>query len=410
MKIWFFNNYNTLPEHGQFTRTYNFGKQLKRMGHEPVAFVGSHPHNTDTQLIEGREKYRLYQEEPFPWILIKTLKYGKSRKKQILTMFQFYINGKKAAKYAVERYGKPDAVLGSSAHPLAALLAVRLAKKYGCRSIVEIRDLWPESIVAFGIAGPHNPAIIALRWLEKWLYKKADAVVFTWEGAYDYIVEQGWDKEIPRSKTHYINNGVDLESFQYDLEHHQMEDPDLDNPNCIKVVYTGSIRQNNNLGLIVDAAKQVTDSQIRFLIWGDGNELPDLRRRVEEEHVENVVFKGSVGKAYIPSILSRADLTMIILKKTNLLRFGSSYNKLFEYFAAGRPVFSTIRPGYSIIEKYRCGAEMEDLTPEELAAGIQQMASLPREELDQMGRNAREAAKEFDFSNLTRKLASVMEG
>lgn len=410
MKFWLINNYNMLPEHGQFARTYNFGKQMKHMGHEPVAFVGSHPHNTDLQLIEGPGKYRLYQEEPFPWILVKTLKYGRSRKKQVLTMFQFYLNGKRAAKYAAERYGKPDAVLGSSAHPLAALLAVRLAKKYGCRSVVEIRDLWPESIVAYGIAGPRNPAVIALRRLEKWLYEKADAVVFTFEGCYDYIVEQGWEKDVPRSKIHYINNGVDLEAFRYNLEHFQVDDPDLDDPDTVKVVYTGSIRRINNLGLILDAAKEITDPRIKFLIWGAGDEEPVLRWRVEQEHIENVVFKGRVEKKYVPSVISRADVNLVHWEMSDILRFGESYNKLFEYLAAGRPIFSTVRPRYSIVEKYRCGADTGGFTPKELAAGIQRLASLPSEELTQMGRNAQEAAKEFDFENLTRKLIEVMEG
>lgn len=409
MNIWLINNYNTLPEHGQFTRSYNFGKNLKAMGQSPVVFVGSHPHNSDVQLIEGPEKFRAFQEEPFPWILVKTAKYGKSRKKQVLTMFQFYRNGKKATKWAAERYGKPDAILGSSAHPLAALLAVRLAKKYHCRSMVEVRDLWPESIVVFGIAGPHNPAVIALRWLEKWLYKNADAVVFTAEGAYDYIKEQGWDKEIPRSKVHYINNGVDLETFRYNQEHFQIEDPDLEDPELFKVVYTGSIRRINNLGLLLDAAKEIRDPRIRLLIWGDGNELPALCRRVEEEHVKNVAFKGRVEKKYIPYILSHADINLEHCQHSDLLKYGTSHNKLLEYLAAGRPIFSTIKPAYSAIEANQCGAEVRGTSVREIAEGIQALAALQPEDLDQMGRNARRAAEEYDFKNLTRKLIDVLE-
>lgn len=75
--------------------------------------------------------------------------------------------------------------------------------------------------------------------LEKWIYTKADAVVFTVEGAYDYIKEQHWEKEVPRSKVYYINNGVDLELFDYNKEHFRVEDKDLDDPEIFKVVYTG---------------------------------------------------------------------------------------------------------------------------------------------------------------------------
>lgn len=411
MKIWIINNYNSLPEHGQMTRHYNFGKCLKEMGHRPVVFVGSHTHNTDDQLIEGPEKFKVYQEEPFPWVLVKTLKYGKSRKKQVLSMFQFYLNGKKAARYAAERYGKPDVVLGSSAHPLAALLAVRLAKKYGCRSVVEIRDLWPESIVAYGIAGPHNPAVLVLRRLEKWLYRHADAVVFTMEGAYDYIEKQGWSGVIPRSKVFFVNNGVDLDAFTYNREHFRLEDPDLDDPETFKVVYTGSIRQTNYLGVLVDAAKNCRNPRVRFLVWGDGDDLPALRRRVKEEGIENLIFKGRVEKKYVPSIVSRADLNFMEAVNMPLLReYGDSVNKMFEYFAAEKPILlhTHLHPKYSPGERYGCVLVGE--TDEEFLQTLEQAAALPEEEYEALCRNARKAAEEYDFKVLTGRLMDVLEG
>lgn len=150
--------------------------------------------------------------------------------------------------------------------------------------------------MAYGIAGPHNPAVIALRWLEKWIYKKADAVVFTMEGAYDYIIEQGWDKEIPRSKVHYINNGVDLEQFDYNKEHFRVEDADLDEPDTFKIVYTGSIRKVNNLGLLLDAAKCVKNPCVKFLIWGDGDERAALEQRVREEPHRKCDIQGQGGE------------------------------------------------------------------------------------------------------------------
>lgn len=410
MKIWIFNNYTSLPEHGQFTRSFYFGKNLKEMGQEPVVFAGSHPHNTDMQLIEGPERFRLFQEKPFPWVLVKTAKYGKNRKKQVLTMFQYYINGKKAAKCAAERYGKPDVILGSSAHPLAALLAVRLARRYKCRSVVEIRDWWPEAIVVMGVAGKYNPAVLFLRRLEKWLYKNADAVVFTMKGAYDYIIEQGWEKEIPRSKVFNVNNGVELETFDENKIQFRLEDPDLDDPDIIKVVYTGSIRLINNIGLLVDMAKELLNPRIKLLIWGAGTELEALRERVRAEGISNVVFKGFVEKKYIPSIVSRADINLVHWTMSPLLKYGVSYNKLFEYLAGGRPVYSTVRTPYSIIEPAGCGFATRGFSAKELAEGLDRLAALPAEELLRMGQNARRTSQEYDFKNLTQKLLAVMDG
>lgn len=410
MNIWLINNYTSLPEHGQFTRTFYFGKNLKEMGQKPVVFAGSHPHNTDVQMIEGPEKFLVFQEEPFPWVLVKTAKYGKNRKKQILTMFQFYRNGKRAAKWVAERYGKPDVILGSSAHPLAALLAVRLAKKYHCRPVVEVRDLWPESIVVMGVAGKYNPAVLFLRRLERWLYKNADAVVFTMKGAYDYIIEQGWDQEIPRSKVFNVNNGVELKTFDENKTRFHLKDPDLDDPNTVKVVYTGSIRLVNNIGLLVDMAKELRNPKIRILIWGAGNELEALRERVKAEGISNIVFKGFVEKKYIPSIVSRADINLVHWTMSPLLKYGVSYNKLFEYLAGGRPVYSTVRTPYSIIEPAGCGFATKGFSAKELAEGLDHLAALPAEELLRMGQNARRISQEYDFKNLTKKLLAVMDG
>ena len=323
-------------------------------------------------------------------------------------MFEYYRNAKKAALAMAKETGKPEVMLGSSAHPLAAVLAISLGKKFGCRAIVEVRDLWPESIVAYGIAGPHNPVVIALRWLEKWIYKKSDAVIFTCEGAYDYIVEQGWEKEIPRFKVHYINNGVDLEAFQYNREHFQVDDPDLQDPDIFKVVYTGSIRLVNNLGLLLDAAKQVTDPKVRFLIWGDGDERPMLEQRIRDEGIGNVGFKGKVDKKYIPYIVSKADLNFAHNTPSSLFRFGISFNKIFDYFAAGKPILTDFPCAYNPVIQSNSGVAVENATAAEVARAIEKMAALEEAEYMKFCSNALKAAETYDFKNLTQKLIDII--
>ena len=212
---------------------------------------------------------------------------------------------------------------------------------------------------------------------------EADALVFTMEGAYDYITEQGWEKDIPRSKVHYINNGVDLEQFDYNTEHFRVEDPDLDDPDTFKVVYTGSIRKVNNLGLLLDAAKCVNDPRVKFLIWGDGDEREALEQRVRDENISNVVFKGKVEKKYIPSIVSRANLNFAHNSFTYLFNYGISFNKLFDYFAAGQPILCDFPCRYNPAINYGAGMEVRDARPQEIATVIGQLAQLPAEGLAQ---------------------------
>lgn len=244
---------------------------------------------------------------------------------------------------------------------------------------------------------------------EKWLYKKADRLIFTMEGGGDYIRERGWEKAVPLSKVYHINNGVDMDAFDQNRARSQVDDPDLDNLDLFKVVYAGAVRRINNLGLILDAARAVSDSRIKFLIWGSGDELDALRERVQAEKIQNVSFKGCIEKESVPSVISRADLNLVHWEMSPILRFGVSYNKLFEYLAAGKPIFSTVRSKYSIVEHYRCGADTVGFAPEDFAAGIQRLSTLPPEELARMGENARKAAEEYDFRNLTKKLIEVLE-
>lgn len=404
MNIWLINHYAVPPKYYPLARQTYFAKYLMAMGHTVTIFAASSVHNSDVNLITDGRKWREETVDGVHYVYIKCCDYQGNGLKRIYNICEFAWKLPGVCK----RFSKPDAIVSTSVPPTSCAMGVYLGRKWGCKTVAEIADLWPESIVAFGIAGPHNPAVLALRRLEKWIYKKADAVVFTMEGAYDYIVEQGWGKEIPRSKVHHINNGVDLELFDYNKEHFRAEDPDLDDPNIFKVIYTGSVRRVNNLGLLVDAAKCIKDPRVKLLIWGDGDEREALERRVRDEKISNVVFKGKVEKKYIPSIVSRADLNLVHWEQAPLLKYGVSYNKLFDYMAAGRPIFSTVCPGYSIWEKYDCGRDTEDTLPEPLARELEKMAALPPEELSRLGENAREGSRDYDFRVLTQKLLNVI--
>ena len=408
--IWIMNHYASGMYFDHGGRHYNFAKYLRRAGYKPVVFGANSKHGKAERFFETDALWEEHfaEEIDTPFVFVRARTYTGNGKQRVLNMIDFYRNVKKAAKEYAAQHGKPDVIFASSVHPLTLVAGIQLAKQFGVKCVCEVRDLWPESIVSFGIAGPHNPAVLALRRLEKWIYKKADALVFTMEGAYDYIMEQGWENEIPRSKVYHINNGVDLESFDYNKEHFRIEDPDLDDPDTFKVVYTGSIRKANGLGILVDAAKAIRDPRSKILVWGEGDEREELTRRVEEEGLTNIIFKGKVEKKYVPAIVSRADLNLIHWGEVHMIQYGVSYNKLFDYMAAGRPIFSTVRPGYSIWEKYDCGRDTEDSRPEPLAHELGKMAALPPEELSRLGRNARKGAEDYDFRVLTQKLLNVI--
>ena len=406
MRIWLINHYAVPPQYYPLARQNYFAKNLMRLGHEVTIFAASTVHNSDKNLIEDDTPYREDVVDGVHYVLIRCKGYHGNGASRILNMLEFA----RKLPGVCDKYPRPDAIVATSMPPMSCAAGIKLARKYGCRGIAEIADLWPESIIAYGIAGPHNPAVLWLRRLEKWIYTRADAVVFTVEGAYDYIKEQHWEKEVPRSKVYYINNGVDLELFDYNKEHFRVEDKDLDDPDIFKVIYTGSIRQVNNLGLLLDAAKAVKDPRVRFLIWGDGDERPMLEQRVKDENIGNVVFKGWVEKKFVPSIVSRADVNYIDPFSDSVSKYGISSNKLFEYFAAGKPILVQARERYNPVKTYHAGICLQSLTATDLAAQIDAFAQMDEAGYQGYCVGASAAAKEFDFKKLTDTLMNVIEG
>ena len=115
---------------------------------------------------------------------------------------------------------------------------------------------------------------------EKWIYKRADALIFTMEGGKEYIISKGWNRPekhgIELQKIHYINNGVDLEEIEMQRKMEIYDNPVFLNIKGWKIIDTGSIREVNDVGKILDAAKYLIDLDVTFCIFGDGDQREKL--------------------------------------------------------------------------------------------------------------------------------------
>lgn len=415
--IWIFHHYATPPNMSGLTRAYDFSKQLIKGGYKCTVFSSAYLHYSGKNVINDKSLLKGIAYNNVSFIFIKTLQYKNSKTLRILNMLSYYYNLFKAAKKVDVKCGKPDVIIGSSAHPLAALAAIKLGKQYGCQAIVEVRDLWPESFVAYDVCKKNNPLLRLFYASERWLYKKADKLIFTMEGGRDYIIEKGWDLgnggPIDINKVHHINNGVDLISHDYNVIHNPYTDKDLDNPDIFKVVYAGSIRKANNVGLLVDAAEYIQQrgvKNVKLFIFGDGGERARLKLACIEKGIKNVVFKGRVDKKFIPSILNKSNLNILNYSSHAIWKYGGSQNKLFEYLASGKPVLSTISMGYDIISKYDAGVSLDTQSPASIGEAIINIMELDCDRVQEMSANARKAATEYDFKVLTNKLIDIIEG
>lgn len=415
-KVWIFNHHANGMFFDNAGRHYSFAKYLKEKGYESAIFCSNAQHGTGKVFFDNDDPWHIHMNEStnIPYVFIKGRPYIGNGKDRILCMLDYYKNVKIAAEKYAEQNGIPDIIIGSQVHPLAVLVAEQLAKKYKCKCIAEFRDLWPESIVAIGLAKKTSPIIVAMRMLEKRLYKKADAIIFTLEGGYEYIIERHWDSVIPKSKVHYINNGVDLKDYDKNVEKNAINDPLLEDDQHFNVIYAGTIRRANGLEELIDSAIALRDNEnIHFLIYGDGDQLDELKTKVEKNKLNNVFFRGRIPRNCVPYVLSRGNLNLLnynaVAAAAGFYRFGASQNKLFEYFASGKPILANFKTGHDLIEKYNCGISKEILNADEYAKNLLDIVNLSHEEYESLCRNSRDTAEKYDYKKLTDILIGIIE-
>lgn len=392
-------------------RHYSFAKYLKGDGYNPVVFCSNTRHGEDGTFYDNSVLFSVKREKNIgvPFVFVKGIPYQGNKNGRILNFVDFYNNVKRAAKIYAKRHGKPDILYASSVHPLTLAAGIELAKYFKVKCICEIRDLWPESLVAYGILKKKSLFTRALYYGEQWIYRKADSLVFTMEGGKDYIKEKGWDERIDLSKVHHINNGVDLDAFNLNKRKHQITDKDLEDPSIFKAVYVGSIRMVNDLDALLNVAKKVDDPKIRFLIWGNGDAIEKLRNRIKDEHIDNVVLKGRAEKYCIPYILTQTDVCLMHGKTSDIMKYGMSLNKSFEYLASGKPIITTIGGKYDYITGNNAGFFVEYDNEKNYAELISKIKNMSKEEYHAICTNAINASEKYDFKILTKKLEMIIE-
>ncbi|MFZ3577508.1 glycosyltransferase family 4 protein [Virgibacillus sp. DJP39] len=413
-KIWLWNHYATDMYQNQGGRHYWFADNMIKQGYQVTIFCASTYHNKVEYIDTGSKKYTTDTVDNIPFVFVKTTPALGNGIDRVKNMGWFYLNLFSVAKEYVKQNGKPDLILASSVHPLTMVAGIQIAKKLGVPCICEVRDLWPETIFKGGKIKEHSAFGKTLTIGEHWIYKKANALVFTKEGDTDHIKEKKWDTvqggSIDLTKCHYINNGIDLEAFKKAVTENILDDPEL-NDKKFNVVYAGALRPINNVENIIETAVILKDRpDIQFLIYGDGNQKEILEKKIINEGLTNVKMKGYVNKRYIPYILSKSSVNLLNYSHTqyNWAR-GNSSNKLFEYMASGKPIISTVKMGYSIIDKYKCGVELKKNTSQEMANAILSIKNMDVTRYDEMGQNSRNGAKDFDFKILTKKLIGVID-
>jgi len=296
----------------------------------------------------------------------------------------------------------PDAIIGSSVHPLAAWAGRRLAKRYKVPFLFEVRDLWPQTLIDMGRLSRNHPAAIAMRWLERSLYRAAARTIVLLPKANEYIVPLG----IAPERIVWIPNGVDLDRFP-------------SRPICasssgtFQLMYFGAHGQANGLDNLLEAMRIVEadpiGTRIELRLIGDGPLKGGLLEKARQLGLKNVHFEEPVAKAAIPELAAQADAFVFNLIDAPVFKYGISSNKLFDFLAARRPILFCCTSSNNPVEDARAGITVPPGNPNALASAIIEMASLSLEcriAMSDAGR--RHLEENYSMERLAGRLASVL--
>jgi glycosyltransferase involved in cell wall biosynthesis len=409
-KIWLINPVAMPPKYEVRIQTLKRAQYLIASGHDVTIIGGSYLHNTSINLITDNSKFLQAEYDGIKFIHIKTNNYSGNGILRFynLILFNFRLF------FLSKKFAKPDVIAQVASIPFDIVLHY-VAKKFKAKHIVDVVDLWPESFVQYGLISKNNPLTKLAYLAEKWLYERADEIVFSMEGGRDYIIEKGWDIDsggkINLNKVHYINNGVDLSDFDLNKKLYKLEDSDLEDDSLFKVIYLGSIRLANNIKLLIDAAELLKDKKnIRFLIYGDGDDRDYLEEYCNNKQLNHVIFKQKwIELKFVPYVLSKSSLNILNYMPSNILKYGGSQSKSFQYMASGKPICSNIKMGYCPITKYNLGIAENFKTSIEYANSILTIANLDNVEYQKICINSRNAAQNYDYKKLTAMFEKFFE-
>ena len=240
--------------------------------------------------------------------------------------------------------------------------------------------------------------------LELTLYKKAAMIVVAVKGMKQIITDKGVDAK----KIHFIPNGIDSERFALKGEP-LLRTKDMYRDKFL-VGYVGTIGMAHGLEILPKTAELLKDTNIHFIIIGDGAERENIESYIREKKLSNISMLGKMPRDRIPSILKELDLGFVHLKKFPLMD-NAVPSKIYEIMAAGIPVLAGISGiGKQFIEDNGFGFVFEQENEISLETVLRSVIKEDRKKLEHMGRNGQKVAFEkYDRKKQAMKYLSYIK-
>ncbi len=382
-------------------RHWQHTRALARAGHDVTVVTSyvQHKERTIPEEYRGKRIVRAHEDGIDVIRTYATPGYGRDMRSRMSNYATFAL----WSAVAQLRIKRPDVVVASSPPLPAAAAAAAFARIRGSRFLLEVRDLWPDSIIPMGVV-KNGRIIAAARKMEHFAYRRADHIVAVTEGIRDGITAQG----IPADRVSLITNGVDLDIAGGAHAPAAIAGvPD----DAFVAMYVGNHGTYSSLGTVLRAAKMLEDDpSIRVVLVGGGDQKPMLQEMARDLALGNTTFVDPVPKRAVPSYLERADLGLIPYQDMPLFA-GALPNKTFDYMAAARPLLVAAPVGEltGLVDRAGCGWNVPPEDPAAMAAAIRDVAA-HRDEARRRGLAGREyALAEYDRRVLAARFVRLVD-
>lgn len=371
MKILFLSHYFPPEVNAPATRTYEHCKRWAAQGHE-VTVVSCVPHHPMGEAYPGYQNKWWYEENKDGIRAIKIKTYITANE-GFLKRTLNYVIYMLMAIVTSPFLPKAHVVISTSPQFFNGLAGYFVSRIKRAPWLLEIRDLWPESILAVG-AIQNVYVIRLLEAIERFVYRKADHIVPVTQAFKQHIVQRGGDA----AAITVIRNGVNLELFEK-IERDESLAERWALQDKFVAAYVGTHGMAHGLDTILDAAEILRDeTDVVFVMVGDGAERERLTQAVQERDLSNVKMMGQQDKSLMPAIWSITDVSLVLLKKLDLFKTVIP-SKIFESMAMSRPIILGVEGEVqAIIEQAGSGLRIE---PESATALAEAMLRLKNEPL-----------------------------
>jgi len=400
--VLFLSHYFPPEVNAPASRTFEHCRQWVRDGHR-VTVVTCAPNHPRGKVYPGYHN-ALYAREEQDGITIIRLWTYVTANEGFLKRTLNYVSYMLAAILAAPWLPKVDVVISTSPQFFNGLAGYVVSRVKQVPWILEIRDLWPESILTVG-AITNRYIIRLLESLELFAYRRADHIVPVTDAFQRYIEEKG----ISKKKITVIKNGADLSLYKPVTGKNSLAES-LGIGGKFVAAYFGTHGMAHHLETILYAAQRLrTYPDILLLLAGDGAERQRLLALKEQLGVSNVLMLDQQPKDQMPWLWALSSVSLILLKKSDLFKTVIP-SKIFESMAMEKPILLGVEgESAEIVRAAGAGYCIEPENAAELAIRLLELYG-NRNLCAQFGTNGRaHVMKHYDRFALARRFEKLLE-